>query len=69
MAWTYQDFSSGELAIEFIIGKVHLPLVYVSTDNPDDVHDICSQGTIKRIEPNWYICELDWDYNSAEKKD
>jgi hypothetical protein len=63
-AWAYRDFSAGELAIEFIIGDVYLPLIYVSTDNPDDVRDICSQGTIKRVEPNWYVCKLDWDYDS-----
>ncbi len=58
-----RDVTSKALVIEFIIGNSYLPLVYISTDNPDDVEDTCSRGgvPIDRLEPKWYVCLRDWN--------
>jgi len=58
----YEGYSSAVVA-EFIVGDFYLPLVYISTDNPDDVRDTCSQGgvPIERLEPGWYVCRRDWN--------
>lgn len=51
------------LKIEFIIESFYRPLVYVSNDNVNEIYDTCSSGgsVIKKIEPNWYICNRDWN--------
>jgi hypothetical protein len=58
----YRDFS-GAIVVEFITGNFYLPLVYISTDNPDDVYDTCSAGggPVERLEPHWYVCQRDWN--------
>ncbi|WP_089729465.1 hypothetical protein [Candidatus Thiosymbion oneisti] len=58
-----RTWPSGALVIEFIVADYSLPLVYISTDNPDDVRDTCSEGgvPIERLEPNWYVCRRDWN--------
>jgi len=62
-ASVYCSFSSKGVVVEFIVSDFHLPLVYISTDNPDDVHDTCSKGgvPIERLEPKWYVCLRDWN--------
>jgi len=47
----------------FIVDDYSLPLVYISTDNPDDVYDTCSQSgvSVERLEPKWYVCRRDWN--------
>jgi hypothetical protein len=49
--------------VEFIIEEFYLPLVYISTDNPEDVHDTCTNGgrAVKQLAPHWYICKRDWN--------
>ncbi len=61
LAGAYRDFYSNELVIEFIIDDYFLPLVYISTDNPNDVHNTCSRGgvLVERLEPKWYVCRRD----------
>ncbi|MEM9121294.1 MAG: hypothetical protein AAGD09_25950 [Cyanobacteria bacterium P01_F01_bin.56] len=51
------------IQVTFVIEEFYLPLVYVSTDNPQHVHDTCANGgsVIKQIEPRWYICQRDWN--------
>ncbi|WP_133510236.1 hypothetical protein [Candidatus Thiosymbion oneisti] len=58
-----RTWPSGALVIEFIVADYSLPLVYISTDNPDDVRDTCSEGgvLIERLEPKWYVCLRDWN--------
>ena len=53
----------GAIVTEFVVGDFYLPLVHISTDNPDDVRDTCSQGgmVIERLEPCWYVCRRDWN--------
>lgn len=63
-AGAYLDIHSNALVIEFIIDDYYLPLVYISTDHPDDVHGTCSEGgrPVGRFEPNWYVCRRrDWN--------
>ena len=54
----YESSESSALVIEIIVGDFYMPLVYVSTDDPEDVLDTCSRGGIpvERLEPNWYVC-------------
>ncbi len=61
-ATMYQGYSNAIVA-EFIVGDFYLPLVYISTDNPDDVLDTCSRGgvPIERLESEWYVCKRDWN--------
>jgi len=51
------EFTSRSLVMEFIVGDYSLPLVYISTDNPDDVDDTCSHGgrPVDRLGSNWYV--------------
>lgn len=55
--------SSRVLVIEFLTGNFYLPLLYISTDDPEDVYDTCSAGghPIERLEPRWYVCLRDWN--------
>jgi len=57
-AWTYRDFSSKALSVEFIIGDDDFPLVYIAADNPSDIYGACfgDGRTIEKLEPNWYVC-------------
>jgi len=52
-----------KIAIEYIVDDFRHPLVFVTSDKPNEVYDTCSHGggVIKKIEPNWYICERDWN--------
>jgi hypothetical protein len=54
---------SAPVVIEYITEDFYLPLVYISSDNPEDVHDTCSDGGIvmQRIEKDWYVCQRDWN--------
>ncbi len=62
-AWASESFEGEAMQVDFVIEEFYLPLVYVSTDNPEDVHDTCTNGgsVIKQIEPHWYICKRDWN--------
>jgi len=57
------DLYSDVLVVEFIIDDFYLPLVYITTDNPEDVDDTCSKGgvPVDRLEPKWYVCSRDWN--------
>lgn len=58
-----RDFISKALIMEFIVDDYYLPLVYISTDNPDDTRGACSEdgGPLERLEPKWYVCRRDWN--------
>lgn len=62
-AWVSVTLNNEALDVEFVIEEFYLPLVYVSTDQPADVHDTCTNGgmVIKQLEPYWYICQRDWN--------
>lgn len=62
-AWVSKSLNSEALVVDFVIDEFYLPLVYISTDNPDDAHDTCANGgrPIKQLEANWYICQRDWN--------
>jgi hypothetical protein len=62
-ASAYSAPSSDAMVIEFIVRDFYLPLVYVSTDRPQDVYDTCSAGgyPVKRLAPGWYVCRRDWN--------
>lgn len=62
-ASVYSRLSPKGVVVEFIVSDFYLPLVYISTDNPDDVSDTCSRGGIpvERLEPKWYVCRRDWN--------
>jgi hypothetical protein len=51
------------MVIEYIINNFNLPLVYIASDDPNDVYDTCSKGgyPIERLEQNWYVCSRDWN--------
>jgi hypothetical protein len=44
--------------VEIVIGDRYLPLVYVSSGNPDDVPGTCARGgeAVAQLEPNWHVC-------------
>lgn len=48
---------------EFVINDFYLPLVYIQSDNPEDVYDTCSAGgsPIEKLDENWYVCSRDWN--------
>ena len=62
-AWVGESFNSDAIAVEFVIEEFYLPLVYISTDDPQDVHDTCTNGgrAVKQLAPHWYICKRDWN--------
>ncbi|PSN17973.1 hypothetical protein C7271_14955 [filamentous cyanobacterium CCP5] len=62
-AWAAESYNRQALIVDFVIEEYYLPLVYISTDNPDDAHDTCTNGgrPVKQLEPHWYICKRDWN--------
>jgi hypothetical protein len=62
-AWVSASLNSDAIDVEFVIEEFYLPLVYISTDNPQDVHDTCTNGgkALKQLAPHWYICKRDWN--------
>lgn len=62
-AWVTQGLNTDALIVDFVIDEFYLPLVYISTDNPADAYDTCANGgkPVKQLEPNWYICQRDWN--------
>ena len=62
-AWAAKTLNGDAIVIDFVIEEFYVPLVYVSTDDPQDVHDTCSNGgqVVKQLEPHWYICQRDWN--------
>ncbi|NEQ44452.1 MAG: hypothetical protein F6K00_13195 [Leptolyngbya sp. SIOISBB] len=62
-AWVSEALESGAIHVDVVIEDFYLPLVYVSTDDPQDVHDTCTHGgrMVKQLEPHWYICQRDWN--------
>ena len=60
-AWVAETLNGDAIAIDFVIEAFYVPLVYVSTNDPRDVHDTCSNGgqVVKQLEPHWYICQRD----------
>lgn len=62
-AWVSKSLNSEALVVNFVVDEFYLPLVYISTDNPDDAHDTCASGgrPIKQLEAHWYICQRDWN--------
>lgn len=58
------SWSSDEaIVVSFVIDEFYVPLVYISTDNPDDAHDTCANGgrSVMKLETYWYICQRDWN--------
>ncbi|MEM1309251.1 MAG: hypothetical protein AAGF98_07085 [Cyanobacteria bacterium P01_H01_bin.153] len=62
-AWAAETLNSEAIAVSFVIEEFYLPLVYISTDDPEDVHDTCTNGgkVVKQLKPYWYICQRDWN--------
>lgn len=62
-AWASVALGSDAIDVEFVIEEFYLPLVYVNTDAPQDVHDTCASGgqVVKQLAPHWYICRRDWN--------
>jgi hypothetical protein len=62
-AWVATSLNHRALIVDFVIEEFYLPLVYISTDEPQDAHDACTNGgrVVKQLEPHWYICKRDWN--------
>lgn len=62
-AWAAISLNGDAIVVDFVIDEFYLPLVYVSTDEPQDAHDTCTNGgrVVKPLEPHWYICKRDWN--------
>ncbi len=62
-AWVGESFNSEAINVELVIEEFYLPLVYISTEDPQDVHDTCTNGgrAVKQLAPHWYICKRDWN--------
>ena len=43
-AWVAESLNGEAVIIDFVIAEFYVPLVYVSTDDPQDVHDTCTNG-------------------------
>jgi len=58
-----EAFGSDAISVDFVIEEFYLPLVYVDTDTPEDIHDTCANGgrVVKQLAPHWYICKRDWN--------
>lgn len=56
-----ETFGSEAIAVDFVVEEFYLPLVYVDTDEPQDIHDTCANGgrVVKPLAPHWYICQRD----------
>jgi len=56
-----ETFASEAIAVDFVVEEFYLPLVYVDTDEPQDIHDTCANGgrVVKPLAPHWYICQRD----------
>lgn len=62
-AWVSVTVNSEAIKADFVVEEFYLPLVYISTDDPVDAHDTCTNGgyVVKQLEPYWYICKRDWN--------
>lgn len=62
-AWVSRTLSGQSVVVNFVVEEFYLPLVYISTDEPEDAYDTCANGgrVVKRLEPHWYICQRDWN--------
>jgi hypothetical protein len=56
-------FPDGKGSHEFTPAGFYLPLVYIGSDNPSDDDGACSfdGGVVKKLEPQWYVCQRDWN--------
>lgn len=62
-AWAAISLNGQAIVVDFVVDEFYLPLVYVSTDNPQDAHDTCANGgrVVQDLEPYWYVCQRDWN--------
>jgi hypothetical protein len=62
-AWAAVSLNGDAIVVDFVMDEFYLPLVYISTDDPQDAHDACTNGgrVVKSLEPYWYICKRDWN--------
>ena len=60
---TVYEAEHDALVVEFIVSDFYLPLVFISTDEPTDVYDTCSNGgaPIEKLALHWFVCSRDWN--------